>query len=395
MSYENIFREVEVRIEDKSFKLRKNPISSIFKFNNPPYIIIGASGSGKTTLSIDILRTYSKQCTKIYYITATEENSLDQGKPGDISIVPKVFRRKPTYENIAAIWNEMEQEYKAHTFDESKYTSILKKLCGEKLGTFLSDLDTERNKIVKEQEQVYNKKRCNENTAQHRDDGNAFYVECMCRAILSAVQTYGTEKLSVEDMLIVNSFVSERPRTILILDDATSDLKTLESTKKPVLYKGNSLPVSRAYSSILTDMLTRGRHMNALICMFLHSIDLVQKDLISNLILLDAEGAQKTINSKTFPSDMKKTIVALQPYVFRSEFKYHFLHINHNNHQYCVGKADIFTNPLELPETLEELVKAYDVVSKSDDSDEKNNLLELDDSDDDSDDEDDSNEDDD
>ena len=74
MSEETIFRRQEITLGEKVITLQYKPISEIFKFEEPPYIIVGASTSGKTTLCLDILSKFSKECTNIYHCFWQELN---------------------------------------------------------------------------------------------------------------------------------------------------------------------------------------------------------------------------------------------------------------------------------------------------------------------------------
>ena len=67
---ESIFRKVEIPLGDKTITLEFKQITDIFKFNTPPYIVIGVTTAGKTTLCLDILSKFSKECTNIYYADA-------------------------------------------------------------------------------------------------------------------------------------------------------------------------------------------------------------------------------------------------------------------------------------------------------------------------------------
>jgi len=387
-----IFREVEVTIDDKKTSIKKEPIKNIFKFNSPPYIVVGATNSGKTTLCLDIIKNFSEECTKIYYVTSTEDNLLNEGKPGNISLIPKVFRRKPTYETIHGIWEDLTRELVAHHYDPNKYIKVLKKLWNESentdLQTVLKELEDRKESIRKKQENYYKNKKINDLKSKElsTDDSNAFYCECLTRLLVDSASQNDTSKLTLEEMLMLNSLISPKPKNIFILDDVTAELNSLSTQRRTVHYKNSATRVGEAYKNILIDILTRGRHTGSLICMFLHMIDIIPKDQISNLILLDDSSVQKVINSRTFPQDMKKNVISFSSYVFKPEFRYHFLYINRGEQRYCVGKAEIVSDSLEFSDTNTELIKAYDLISQSlenediDESDESESEDESDDS---------------
>jgi len=369
------YRACTIKIEDGGITtektLLKAPIHDIFQFNTAPYIIIGAPGSGKTTLCLDIINSYCRECTKIYYVTATEENPLNDGKSGNISLIPRVFRRKPTYENLNGIWEDMNREITAHIYNADVYIRLLKKIWGDKeltkVQTAIKNLNEKKDNLKTKQEAFYREKKMSETEANDLaiDDSNAFYCECLSRMLVDSAMQNNTSNLTMEEMLVLNSLVSQKPKTLLILDDVTSELSTLSTQRRTVLYKGVSTKAADAYKSILTDILTRSRHTDSLICLFLHTIDLIPRDQISNLVLLDEQSVPKIKGIRSFTDDMRKIIVAAAPHVFRPELRYHFLAILRSIGQYSVGKAEVISQPLTFSKVNNELVKTYDLILKS------------------------------
>ena len=109
--------------------LEKRSIKNIFKFDSTPYICTAMSGKGKTTLAIDMIYTFAKYCSNIYYITATKESLIDDS----ISLIPKAFRREPTLENIIATWSEIKSQYNAFNATPEKLIEIIVKMFGEEV----------------------------------------------------------------------------------------------------------------------------------------------------------------------------------------------------------------------------------------------------------------------
>lgn len=351
-----IFRKQEIQVGDKTIVLEFKKIQDIFKFNTPPYIVVGVTTAGKTTLCMDILSKFSHECTNIYYVTATEESLKDD----TISMIPRAYRRKPKYTVLYAIWQEIKAAYEATNVDPSKLANMLTTLCGRQdAADIIRRLEIERDKINREQKDYYKKFGLDDNTAIQyaKDDSKAFYIDTMIRLILDFSKTRGTRNFSDNEMLILSSFISKAPRVMLLLDDVSAELDGLKKSKKKVLYEGQQLAESDAYRSLLVDILTRGRHYGALICMFLHSIDLLQeKSYINNLIILNDASAQKVMNARTFPEEMRKTIGAVKGNVFNSNYPYHFLFLSGLSGEVCVGKADVHVNE-ELP--LSSINKAF------------------------------------
>jgi hypothetical protein len=116
-SAQTVFRDTTVLFDNESLVLSKKPINEIFKFGQAPYIICGTTNSGKTTLALDIFQNYSEECTKMFYVTKSEENLIQKGHSGDISVIPRAFRRQPKYEIIYGIWKDIQEEIEAHRYD--------------------------------------------------------------------------------------------------------------------------------------------------------------------------------------------------------------------------------------------------------------------------------------
>jgi len=362
MSEKPVFRTQDIKVGDKNVELAFKPVEEIFQFNKPPYIIIGSSTSGKTTLCIDLLLKYSQECTNIYYITTTEESVRDD----TISLIPRVYRRKPKYEILYNVWREIKNSYDSTVkIDDVKLLNMLAKLIGSSNQTAIkSALEKRRDQIYNEQQARYTNMGLDiKDVVQYsKDDSKAFYFETLTRLILDFSQTKGTAGFSADEMQILNGLVSKAPRIMLLLDDVSSELEGLKRNKKKVQYEGQTVTASDAYKALLVDILTRGRHYNALICMFLHSVDLLQtKEYINHVVLLNAGAAQKVTAAKTFPEEMRNIIKIVSPYVFTDEFKYHFLYISALNNNCAVGCADLhFNEELQLDPMNSLFVKAYE-----------------------------------
>lgn len=379
MSDEVIFRRQEVAMGEKTITLQYKPITEIFKFEEPPYIIIGASTSGKTTLCIDILAKFSKECTNIYYVTSTEENLKDDS----ISMIPRAFRRKPKFKTLYNVWKEIRAQHMATNVDPIKLGNMLITLVDkEKATNILNKLQAKRDEIQKEQLARYRSSGLDETKVIQyaKEDAKAFYIDTITKIILDLAQTFGTRKLSADDMMILSAFISKAPRVLLLLDDVSSEMDSLKRDNHRVEYEGEMIQTGKAYESLLVDILTRGRHYGALICMFLHSIEIInQKSYINNLILLNDGAAQKVANARTFSEDMRKIILTVRSYVFNSNFPYHFLYLNSLDlSKLAVSKAQLHVNEdLELSSANKLFIKAYNEVASGTTND--NNTIEDDD----------------
>ncbi len=358
------FRKQEISVKDKVVTIEQKSIEDIFKFNSQPYIIVGTSGCGKTTLCIDIIYKFSKMCTNIYYVTATSETITDDS----LSQIPKAFRRKPTFENLYGIWKEITENHDAFYANETKLTNVLVTLCGQSEATnIINQLNAKRKAIQKEQQELYLSKNYNENDAREcaNNDSKAFYIDVLTKLILDLASTKGTKKLTIEDMNILSALVSPEPRVLLMLDDVSAELNDLRSKQQKVVYNGQQAKISDAYKNLIIDILTRGRHYGVLVCIFLHTIDLINdKSLINNLVVLNKGAAQKINNFRTFTEDMKAAMLAATQYIFTDDHNHLFLYISQSDDTLSVGRADLhYGQDMELSKINQEFVNAYEAIS--------------------------------
>ena len=361
MSNNIVFRKQEILAKDKKITLEQRPIEEIFKFNSQPYIIVGISGCGKTTLCLDIVYKFSEQCTSIYYVTSTKESIKDD----TINQVPRAFRRKPSFENIYGIWQEIIETHEAANANESKLSRILVLLCGqESAQQILRRLDEKRQQILQTQKSIYISRSMNENEAMEcaKNDSKAFYIDTLSKLILDFASIKGTNKLSFEDMNILSSLVSPYPKVLLLMDDVSAELNDLKSKTSKVIYNGQPTKIADAYKNVIMDILTRGRHYGVLVCLFLHTIELIpDKSLVNNLIILNKEASKKVQNARSFPDEMKEVLNAVVPVLFTPNYKYCFLYISQLDGDVCVGRADLhYGEEIPLSRINKEYVKAVD-----------------------------------
>ena len=74
-------------------------------------------------------------------------------------------------------------------------------------------------------------------------------------------------------------------------------------------------------------------------------------------------SAQKVMNARTFPEEMRKTIGAVKSHIFNSSYPYHFLFLSGLSGEIAVGKADLHLNEeLPLSQTNKLFVRAFDEI---------------------------------
>ena len=338
------FKKQEVIIDGKTRILEKKPFSDIFKFHAPPTVIVGSSGCGKTTICIDLIYKFGGDCSNIYYVTATKDSIADN----TISAIPKIFRREPTFASINNIWEEIKLANETLSVDPSKIYKIIQIIYGQE---FVNDL----------------KEKFAEKKYQTKDDELCFFYEVISRLIIEGCKEMtDLSKFSVKELSIINSFISKPNKTILILDDMTTELQSMSTSKSKVNYNGGFMSIKDAFNCLLIDILTRARHYNTMVCIFVHNIDFgIDKSYISNIILLGDNVAQKVLNAKSFHDNVKSIIRNVSDRVFNdTNHKHYFLAINASDNTFCVSKADIHMNDeLKLTPENKKLISAWKDIS--------------------------------
>ena len=366
---DNIFREKEIQVDETTVILKKMPIDYIFQFGSQPYIITGTSGAGKTKLSMHLLYRYAKECTKVFYVSSTKSSSFN-ATDDDINRIPKVFRRSPSYDEIYGIWHDILEEYKAVNASIEDYEQVLLKIYGdekEKAKSTIKYIREKCSEVYKEQKKIYTTQGQEEGDAERnaRRDENAMKCSSLSILIVDGITQKGNQMLSEKELLTVNSLVSKKPKTLLILDDVTAEMEGLKSNgSRMVKYDGKPYKINVAYDLLITDILTRGRHYNCLIAIFLHDIKVVKPEQIKNVIVFDSASAQQIQLLRKIPKQFLKTLSMITPAVFNGEYKYYFIYGRPTENEVCVGKADLFSGPIEFSPANKALMHAYEEIAR-------------------------------
>lgn len=361
-----MFKPVSISANGEERVLEKRKITDIFKFYSTPYICTAMSGGGKTTLAIDLIYSFAKECSNVYYITATKESITDDS----ISLIPKAFRREPTYENMQNVWDEIVKQNNAINAPPEKITELIIKLYGEDVAKKLNEeIEKQKNIIIERNTKLYKEagKPKEIITQLVKNDTLAFVYELKRRVILFAFKEFDNldEKLTEEQTALVNAFVSKPTQTLLILDDVTSEIERLKTDNNKVLIGDSWLSKSKAFQSLLTDILTRARHYNCIVVFFVHTIDIFDcKDKIDRLIMFDNSMTQKLNNLKSFNLKMKHLISAASDKLFgNADYKHMFLYYSRSENDICVGKASLhLTDQLEISESSQKFLNIYNSV---------------------------------
>ena len=370
------FRNQSIAIENGVVQLRYKTVNELFKFGEPPYIAIGQSKGGKTTLCLDILYHKAPEATNIYYFTQTEEKLGAQD--GGLSMIPKAYIRRPTYENICAVYHEMLEINEAIDSNPAKLAQLLIAITGDKQLTarIMKTINADGEKVGQERMEYYKTvcKMDQQSASEYAlNDKEGFIYETLSRVILDfASNSDKIHTLSREHMTRLQSLYSGRPKTILIMDDVTTALTDLLNDRTKVRHGTSVVTKHQATMSILKEFLNRGRHFNAIICIFVHNLSVLgeSKENINNIIIVET-GALQFLN--TLKKFNKSTIAALNcasPIVFTEEFKYHVMHANTSDSAaeitVNVTKADLhdILTKLPLDPLNERLINVYEQITE-------------------------------
>ena len=358
----NIFREETIKVNGEIKVLKQKSFEEIFEYNRPTYLCVGASGTGKTTIAIDIIFKFSKSASRIYYISATENSVSESG----INVIPKLYRRTPSIEELDVVWKEIKKTSEQSKVPPEKLLELIGKIYPKQ------DTNTINIELKKHEEML--KKELNENdlykdlTENERkqniiDDIQVTKIEILSRLILNGIQQYGSSQLSLDDINIVSNLVSTEQKTILILDDISSELTMLKTSKRKFVFNDNLMSSADAYKSILTDILTKARHYNCICVIFIHGWNIIDlKSLTTNFIILDQTAASNMRILRSISDLAIKSAQAASDLVF-SKYKHHFVVLKNGGEDVCVGSAELHIGDnLELCTLNKNLLKAYEEV---------------------------------
>lgn len=355
---EEIFRDQTIPLSGgQKLDIIKKPIREIFQFNRPPYLIIGSSTCGKTTIAIDLIYEYAAELTYIVFMTPTKVTVQN----ATLSNIPKMFIRKPSFEALNNVWREILRMNTGVNIEEEKLKALIIKLY-ENGAEITSKLDVTAQNILKEQTEVYEKQKKPNASELALMDSRAFIYDTAMRLLIDKIETVGTDKLKDEEMALVMSLVSVKPKVLLILDDMTKELADMQNNKNKVLYNGRQTLEKEAFESLLINILTTGRH-SALVAMFVHSIDIFnKKEYLNNLVLLDKTSVQKIANARSYPENSRAMLLGASSVVFDAQYPYHFIHISMDrSDSIFVGKAKVrgINDKLNISPVMKTLSELY------------------------------------
>ena len=345
-------REITIKNEETgtSRLIPFKKIKDIFTFNDAPYLAVGSSGNGKTTIAVDLIAQFGKEASKVYYVSGTEESVGD----GSINKIPKCFKRPCNFYTLRSIWEE--------TKFNDKYSNSSESTLKELLGKVFSK--TEMEKITKLYESHLSTFK-QQTPPPSSTDIDIFKTEILTQTILAGLnnKTISDLNLSNEDLQALNVLVSKRQKTILILDDVTSELDHLKSNPEKVFFNGSKIKIYQAFQSLLIDIFTKARHFNMVVVLFVHNWSVIDvKSCLKNYIVLDINACDQINSFRTISAKVRKEFQELGKKLY-SNYKYHFIVSKNLGDEIYISKADLHENDeIEFDETNEEYIKLYNNV---------------------------------
>jgi hypothetical protein len=312
----NQFRSYTFNYGNDETTINFTPVKDLFGEVEAPYLIVGKTMGGKTTFCADIIDKYGSSASNIYYISGTEP---EIGKD-PMKSIPKVFIKEPTYENLKAIWETIKCNNRKTNITTEELKMLLPKIYNDK------DM-----KIINEEYNKFRKELSNDLSEKSKDEIDIVCVELLSKLILSGLNLYGSSGLNDEEMIIVQSLISTPQKTILLIDDVSAQLEKLKQSNDRVEVIGENkkiqqMKIGNAYKALLTDIFTTGRRFNAIICVFVHTWNIIEsKDLLTNFIICDKVSAGLISGLRTVgDTSLKDKIKMLSNKIF-DNYPYHFI----------------------------------------------------------------------
>ena len=343
------FSEYKYKFEGAEKTIKFTPVKNLFGDVEAPYLVVGQTTNGKTTFCADIINKYGPTATMIYYVTNTkQEIGYDV-----MQSIPKVCIKQPTYENLKAIWETIKMNNQKMNITIEELRILMSKIYDEKTNKIIND---EYSKFYKsEYDKIYSKVKSH---PQAKDEMDVICLEILTKLILNGINQFGVSKLSDDDLVVIQSLVSTKQKTILLIDDVSAQLQELETTKGTVEVVRETGTIDKvrkaeAYKQLLTDIFTTGRRFNAIIGLFVHDWNIIkQKSLIKNFIICDETSMDMIASLRTVGNQrIKAQAKLIAGEVFK--YKYNFIVIKDND--LTVTKADLID---DLPK-LDKLCQHY------------------------------------
>lgn len=366
MSEIQICRELTIRNDEtgQSRTVNFKKIKDIFKFNDEaPYLAVGVSGGGKTTIAIDLIYHFGKEASKIYYVSATEETIGD----GSINKVPKCFKKPCKLETLMSIWDEIKFNDKYSNASESTLLELMGRIYNKQEMSEIMKIYTEELNTFKEK---------NPNS----DEIDIYKTEVLTKTILLGLKLHPNLDISAEDRQALNVLVSKQQKTILILDDVSSELNNLKNIKnKKINFNGVPMSLDKAFVSLLIDIFTKGRHYNLMCVLFVHDWNVIDlKQYLKNFIVLDINACDRLNSFRSISNKVRSEFSNIGKQLFIPQYKYSFIISKNLGEEIYISRADLHTNDdLEFDEINNKYIEMYNKVLSNNSINNVNDLSSL------------------
>ena len=324
---EKKFRSEPIQIEGETINFEFRPIQEIFKDDDAPYLAVGMTKGGKTTTCIDIIHKYAAKAAKIYYVSSTQSMIGDSA----IDTIPNLFRKSPTFDNLYGIWREIKQGAEQSAITADYMISLLAAIYpSTDTKKIINIYNNQMRKIDAELHSKHKNVRPDKVNEVVKNEKDLISVEVLTRLILSGINIYGTGKLDQKQMNIIRTLMSTEQKTILLIDDVTSELEDLKTSNNKVLFgteegQETHMAVSKAMKLLLTDMFTKARRYDVLLVLFVHTWNTIElKSTLKNFIIIDSQTVDNLRMIKTVPDRTKKLIKEASHRIF-GKYPFHLI----------------------------------------------------------------------
>lgn len=361
---EKQFRTEPIQVEGETINLEFRPISEIFKDDDAPYLAVGMTKGGKTTTCIDIIHKYAAKAAKIYYVSSTKAMVGDSA----IDTIPQLFRASPTFDNLYNIWKEIKEGAEQSAITPEYMMSLLAAIYPQ--SDVKKIINIYNSKMRQVDAELHSKhknvspQKINEVVANEKD---LIAVEVLTRLILSGVNVYGMSKLDKKQENIIRTLLSSEQKTILLIDDVTSELNDLKSSNQKVMFgtdgQESQMPVSKAMHLLLTDMFTKARRYNVLMVIFVHTWNTIDvKNQLKNFIIIDPQTVDNLKMIKTVGTDKTKKLIREASKRIFGKYPYHVIVVKDD--VVFTTKAEMnIGNTVKLDTLNQNLLNAYNGIT--------------------------------
>jgi hypothetical protein len=281
-----------------------------------------------------------------------------------IDTIPQLFRASPTFDNLYNIWKEIKEGAEQSAITPEYMMSLLAAIYPQNdVKKIISIYNAQMRQVDAELHSKHKNvppQKINEVVANEKD---LIAVEVLTRLILSGINVYGDSKLDKKQNNIIRTLLSTEQKTILLIDDVTSELNDLKSSNQKVMFgtdgQESQMPVSKAMHLLLTDMFTKARRYNVLMVIFVHTWNTIDvKNQLKNFIIIDSQTVDNLKLIKTVGTDKTKKLIREASKRIFGKYPYHVIVVKDD--VVFTTKAEMnIGNTVKLDTLNQNLLNAY------------------------------------